>query len=236
MVVRSVERSPEVETYNENHQPAFDRFRLRPLNQVQRLMTASREPYVLFRPLCDTHRTVELLERLRTGSAPRALWVYRSAEGRARSAVAKFGDQNRRLLRDLAAGRCGDRWHARGLSPDSLALIRGLDWSTVDPLSAGALFWYVRSRLYVELGLAGRDCVLPVSYDAMVADAAGETRRLCAFPGFPYHPRLVPGISPRLPATARVSGIDSEIAARCPELTGRLEAARRSQTASSATR
>ena len=236
MVVRGLERSPEFEVYNENHPAAFDRFRLRPPDQVHRLVAASRHPYVLLKPLCDAHRTVELLDRLRTGSPARALWVYRSAEGRARSAVAKFGDQNLQVLWDLAAGRGGDRWQAQGLSPDSLALVRGLDWSTVDPVSAAALFWYVRNRLYFELGLDDRDDVLLVSYDAMVADPAAEMRRICAFLGFPYHPRLVAGITPRPPATAPASGLHPEIAARCAELTGRLEAARRSQAASSATR
>lgn len=50
-----------------------------------------------------------------------------------------------------------------------------------------------------------------------------------------YHPQLAAGITARPPA-ARVCGIDLEIAARCAEPTGRLATARRSQTASSATR
>jgi hypothetical protein len=234
MVVRGLERAPELEVYNENHPAAFDRFQLRPVAEVQRLVAASRHPYVLLKPLCDSHRTVELLDLLRTRSAPRALWVYRSAEGRARSAVAKFGDQNLQVLRELAAGRGGERWQAQGLSPASLELIRGLDWSTVDPLSAAALFWYVRNQLYFELGLDDRPDVLLVSYDAMVADPAAEMRRICAFLDFPYHPRLVAGITPRPPATAQISGIDPRIAACCAELAGRLDAARRSRAATSA--
>ena len=231
MVVRGLERAPEFEVYNENHSAAFDRFQLRPVDHVRGLVEASRHPYVLFKPLCDTHRTPELLDALRTRSAPRALWVYRSAEGRARSAVAKFGDQNLRVLSDLANGRGRDRWQAQRLSPDSLALIQGLDWSGVDPVSAAALFWYVRNRLYFELGLDKRTDVLLVSYDAMVAAPAAEMRRICGFLDFPYHPRLVAGVTARPPAITPAVGLQPEIAARCAELTAELEAARASAVA-----
>lgn len=236
MVVRGLERAPEFEVYNENHPAAFDRFRLRPDADVRRLVEASRHPYVLLKPLCDSHRTVELLEVLRTRSAPRALWVYRSAEGRARSAVAKFGDQNLRVLGELAAGGGRDRWQAQGLSLDSLELIERLDWSRVDAVSAAALFWYVRNQLYFELGLADRRDVLLVSYDAMVADPSTEMQRICTFLGFPYHPRLVSGITARPPTTAPTVAIEPQVAGRCAELAGMLDAARRSQTGSTAAR
>jgi Sulfotransferase domain len=231
MVVRGLERAPQFEVYNENHSAAFDRFQLRPIDQIRGLLEASRYLYVLFKPLCDSHRTPELLEALRTRSAPRALWVYRSAEGRARSAVAKFGDQNLRVLRELAEGRGRERWQAQRLSLDSLKLIEGLDWSSVDPVSAAALFWYVRNRLYFELGLDKRPDVLLVSYDAMVAAPAAEMRRICGFLDFPYHPRLVAGITARPPAIIPAVGLQPEIAARCAELTAELEAARASAVA-----
>jgi hypothetical protein len=229
MVVRGLERAPEFQVYNENHPAAFDRFLLRPLPEVRRLVEASRHPYVLLKPLCDSHRTAELLDALRTRSAPLALWVYRSAEGRARSAVAKFGDHNLQLLRELAAGRGRDRWQAQGLSRDSLELLGRLDWSRVDAVSAAALFWYVRNRLYFELGLAEREDVLLVSYDAMVAEPEAEMRRICAFLGFPYHPRLVAGISARQAAAAPPVAIEPQVAACCAELAAMLEATRRSQ-------
>src|SRR5215211_3632558 len=151
MVVRGLERAPEFEVFNENHQRAFDRFRLRPDPVIRRLVDQSYHPYVLLKPLCDSHRTVELLDDLGVRLPARALWVYRSVDGRARSAVAKFGDANLRVLREVAAGGGRDRWEAQRLSPESLALIASFDWTTMSPLSAAALFWYVRNRLYFEL-------------------------------------------------------------------------------------
>src|SRR5919202_3856242 len=108
-------------------------------------------------PLCDSHRTPELLDDVGLSPAPLALWAYRSVDGRVRSAVAKFGTDNLRILRDLAAGRGHERWQAQRLSADSLELIGSFDWATMSPASAAALFWYVRNRLFFELGLDRRE-------------------------------------------------------------------------------
>jgi hypothetical protein len=105
MLVRGLERAPEFAVYNENSAAAFRRFRLRPDSVIRTLVDSSRHPYVLLKPLCDSHRTPELLDGLGTASPPHALWVYRSVDARVRSALAKFGDANLRALRDVAAGR-----------------------------------------------------------------------------------------------------------------------------------
>jgi Sulfotransferase domain len=227
MLVRGLERAPEFEVYNENHSAAFRRFRLRPDPVIRRLIDTSRHPYVLLKPLCDAHRTPELLDDLGTRLPGRALWAYRSVDGRTRSAVAKFGDANLRALREIAAGGGQDRWEAQRLSPDSLELVASLDWASMNAVSAAALFWYVRNRLYFELGLAHRPDVLLVSYDAMIQDPASEMRRICAFLEFPYQPRLAAHIAPRRPARRGPLDIHPRIRARCQELAEELDAAHR---------
>ena len=68
MVVRSLEGSPEFEVHNENDQLAFDRFLLRPDPVIRSLVGASPHRYVLFKPLCDSHRVDRLLDGLGTAS------------------------------------------------------------------------------------------------------------------------------------------------------------------------
>ena len=227
MIVRGLERDPEFEVYNENHRVAFSRFRLRPDPVIRRLVDGSRHPYVLLKPLCDSHRTAELLDGLGSRQPGRALWVYRSVDGRARSALAKFGDANLQALREIAAGGGRHRWEAQLLSPDSLDLVASFDWIRMNAASAAALFWYVRNRLYFELGLDRRSDVLLVSYDAMLRDPVAEARRICAFLQFPYHPRLIAHVAPRAPAMPGPLDIDPRVRARCEELAARLDTAHR---------
>jgi Sulfotransferase domain len=227
MLVRGLEHAPEFEVFNENHRAAFSRFRLRPDPVIRRLIDASRHPYVLLKPLCDSHRTAELLDGLGTRKPGRALWVYRSVDGRARSALAKFGDANLHALREIAAGGGRHRWEAQMLSQDSLDLVASCDWTRMSAASAAALFWLVRNRLYFELGLDRRTDVLLVSYDAALRDPESEVRRICAFLGFPYRPQLAAHIAPRPPATAGPLAVDARVRAYCEELAARLDGAHR---------
>jgi hypothetical protein len=223
MLTRGLERIPAFEVHGENSAAAFHRFRLRPDPVIRALVDRSRHRYVLLKPLCDSHRTADLLDGLGTSMPPRALWVYRSVDGRARSALAKFGDANLRALRAVAAG---DRrsWEAQRLSRDSLELIAGFDWDRMDPASAAALFWYVRNRLAFELGLDRRPDVLLVSYDAVVARPEPELRRLCAFLDVPWSGRLAAGIAARERPDTRLD-IHPAIRTRCDQLASALDAA-----------
>ena len=232
MLVRGLERAPEFEVYNENNRAAFSRFRLRPDPVIRRLVDRSRHPYVLLKPLCDSHRTPELLDALGTRQPGRALWVYRSVDGRTRSALAKFGDANLRALRQIAAGGGRHRWEAQRLSQDSLDLLAGFEWSNMTAASAAAMFWVVRNRLYFELGLDRRSDVLLISYDAALRDPESEMRRICAFLGLPYHARLVAHIEPRPPATPQPLDLDPRVVAYCEELAARLDGARQRQPSS----
>jgi hypothetical protein len=227
MLVRGLERDPRFQVYNENHRAAFNRFRLRPDPVIRQLVERSRHPYVLFKPLCDSHRTADLLDGLGLHPDPLAMWAYRSVDGRARSAVAKFGDTNLRMLRELAAGGGQDRWEAQRLSSDSLQLISSLDWARRTPHDAAALFWYVRNRLYFELGLAERPDVLLVSYDAMLADPQAEMGRICGFLDLPFDRRLVAHVEGRRGGGEARLELHPRIRERCDELVAQLDAARR---------
>lgn len=223
MIVRGLERSPEVEVHNENDPKAFDRFRLRPLPQIRRIVEASRHAFVLFKPLCDSHRVVELLDRLGTPSPGKAIWVYRGFEGRVRSSVAKFGDANLRAFQRIAAGQGSGMWQAGGLGPDRLELIRSFDLGSMDPASASALFWYLRNSLFFDLGLDRRGDVILISYDATVADPERSMRALASFLGIPLRPELAAHVERRTGPGDRVE-IDGRIRILCEELLARLDA------------
>jgi hypothetical protein len=225
MVVRGLEASPEVEVHNENDGKAFDHFRVRADPVLQELVLASAHNYVLFKPLCDSHRADELLA-IDTPTAGRAIWAYRGVDGRVRSALAKFGDTNLRVLTDIAGGKGLDRWQAQRLSPDNLELIASFDWSSMSPASAAALFWFVRNSLFFDLGLDDRGDVLLSSYDALVADPEEGTRAVADFIGLPWHPGLAEHIEQRGPANDDRLDLDPRVRARCDELQERFDAVR----------
>jgi Sulfotransferase family len=222
MIARGLEEAPEFEVRNENDRGAFERFQLRPNDVIRQIVAESGQRYVLFKPLCDSHRTPQLLDELRTPSPGRAIWAYRDVDGRVRSALAKFGSNNLDVLSRIAAGNGEGMWQAAGLSEQNRALLGRFDYATMSPESAAALFWYVRNSLYFELGLDQRADVLLVSYDAMVADPRSEMERICAFLGLEYRPELDAHVDARAVSADPPLAINDEVRRLCDELTSRL--------------
>jgi hypothetical protein len=223
MIARGLEEAPEFEVRNENDRQAFQRFQLRSNDVVRQIVAASGQRYVLFKPLCDAHRTLELLDEMRTPSPGRAIWAYRDVDGRVRSTVAKFGSNNLDVLSRIAAGRGDHLWQAAGLSDANRALIAGFDYTTLSPESAAALFWYVRNSLYFELGLDRRPDVLLVSYGAMVEDSRTEMGRICEFLDLPYRSELDAHVDARAGSGRAPLALDADVRRLCDELTARLD-------------
>ena len=226
MVARALEANPEFEVRNENDGAAFDRFRLRPIPQVHELIGRSRQRFLVLKPLIDSHRVDELLDGLGGTSPGRALWTYRRVDGRVRSALSKFGDQNLLVVRAIAEGRGADLWQAQRLSADSRKLIEALDPAGLSMETAAAVIWYIRNVLYFELGLESRDDCLLVSYDRMLDDAEGEVRRICGFLDTELQPAMIEGIARRGAGAPEELALDPAVRKMCSDLERRLEATR----------
>jgi hypothetical protein len=222
MLIQGLERSPEFEVHNENDQESFDRFMLRPEADIRAIVLRSGHRYVLFKPLCDSHRVAGLLDDLKTPSRGKAIWAFRRVDGRVRSAVAKFGDANLVALRDVASGDGLDTWQAGGLSEDRLELVRSFDYDAITRESAAALFWFLRNSLYFDLGLDRREDVALASYEAMVREPEVAMQRLCAFLDHPYQPALIAHVDARSSVAKPPLDLDPRIRSLCDDLEDRL--------------
>lgn len=222
MIVRGLDRAPEFEIRNENDLRAFRRYRLVPDDQVEAIILSSRHSYILFKPLCDSHRVDEMLDRWGQRFGGRALWAYRSVDGRVRSAVAKFGDDDRTALTAIADGTGSQHWQAGRLSPTTVATIRGLTPAALSPESASALFWWARNSLYFDLALDQRPDVALLSYDSFVNDPEGQMRRICDFLDLAYRPELIAHVDDRSGRGPAGLEMDARVRALCDELTARL--------------
>ena len=225
MVARALEANPEFEVRNENDGAAFDRFRLRPVPVVRDLVMRSRQRFLVLKPLIDSHRVDELLDALGTPSHGKALWTYRGVDGRVRSALSKFGDNNLRVLRAIALGRADDLWQAQRLSPAAGDLIQALDLERVTPETAAAVIWFIRNSLYFEIGLDARhDCLL-VSYDALLDNPEPQVRRICKFLETDFVAAMTVGIGRRSSSGQPPVELDPMVRLRCDELERRLREA-----------
>jgi hypothetical protein len=215
--------------HNENDRRVFHRYELKGIDTVRRVVGQSRARFTLFKPLCDSHRTDELLDRLGTTMPPRAIWAYRGMEGRVRSSLSKFRDHNLTVMADIAAGRSPQRWQAQGLRPETMELIRSFDWEQMTPASASALFWYVRNRLLFDLDLTDRPDVVVVSYRRLVKDPRHAIEPVLNLLDLRFDSDLIAHIDRRDSASvAKIPlEIDPRIRAVCAALEERLDAVAR---------
>jgi hypothetical protein len=228
VLVEALRKSPLVKVYNEHQNSvAFRAFSLRSDDVVRNLVVKSRCRCVAFKALNDSHRIVHLLEHLGTPAHGRAIWIYRSVEARVRSAVARFGDDELRILRRIADGSLIG-WE-RYLSEKKVELVHSFDYDDMTPESAAALYWYLRNSLFFELDLGQREDVLLASYEAIVAEPAHALKDICAFLGVPCSARLHDHIAPRPMPIERPLEIDGQLGRLCAELYERLEAERRAR-------
>jgi hypothetical protein len=232
LLAHSLDELPEFRVYNEGNSRAFSKYHFRPLPDIEALVRQSRSRFVLFKPLCDSHRTTELLDYF--GAPARAVWAYRNVDGRVRSAVAKFGDSNLRILRTFAAGaeqKPWNAWQMRGLSRESADFIRSFDFSRLSAESGAALFWYVRNRLYFELGLDRRPDTILINYDQFLAEPERIAGAVCQFLDLPYRREMIANVDPRRPTPRPPLPIDPRIREHCTDLKQRLDSACAAQIA-----
>jgi lipopolysaccharide/colanic/teichoic acid biosynthesis glycosyltransferase len=226
MMVRGLAALPEFEIHNEGDRSAFRRYRLRPDPVIRELIVHSKHAFVLFKPLLDSHRVPGLLDELDVSAPPKALWAYRDVDGRVRSTLSKFGPAASNALRAIASGSGEGSWQAEGLSGDSLELIRSIDWEHAQPADGAALLWYVKNRLFFEMGLDKRTDVLPISYDDLVGNPTATMRGVCGFLGANWDIRASSHIDSRSAGRREPVLIDPRIRAWCDDLAEQFDAAK----------
>jgi hypothetical protein len=210
--------------YNESRRSAaFRDFQLREDAVIRSLVEKSHHRCVAFKSLCDSHRLPHLLDHLETPVKGRAIWIYRSMEGRTRSAVARFGDHDLRTLRALACDQAAGSWESAGLLPGQRELLGQLDFDRMTPESAAALWWWVRNSLFFDLGLSERKDVALTSYERFITEPESTMRSLCSFLDISYDRRMAAGIAPRPAPMLGDLDIEPSIRTLCSELESRLD-------------
>ncbi|MEM9384638.1 MAG: sulfotransferase [Pseudomonadota bacterium] len=212
--------SSQVAYYPEHDRTAFQDFVLRE-DVWPRLVSRSRLPIVAFKPLTSSHLAGEMLARYPNG---RVIWALRHPSDRARSAVAKFGQQNLQLLKRLARGERPQVWQIRGFSPHHFDLIAKMMAEAMDAAGAAALFWYLRNDLFYTQGLDRDTRAQVICYERLVGAPTQQMTCLCEHLGIPYEPRLSKEIHARSVRCDWPAGTREDLMNLCDDLYERLAA------------
>jgi len=177
----------------------------------------SRARTVLFKPILDTPRVPQLLERFPEG---RVLFAVRDWAPVVRSALALFGPEN---WPGRVAGWMSDDFAEFGTPPPESARqrLRSLWRADLDPASATALYWLFYTGLYFDQGLDADPRVRLVCYEAVLEQPQEQLRALCDFLDIRYLPRMSADVEPRNRHRAESLNVDPAIAEACDALYAR---------------
>jgi len=177
-----LDASPDVATFSEGTDPYFDRVLLRPLDVVEACVRRSPAPVIALKPICETHRTTELLDRF-PGS--KAIWIFRHFEDTVNSASVKW-TSGRAAVRRLARREYQPtERRAGGLTEEKLRLVARLYDERMSEHEANAVLWYLRNDLFFALGADQRNDVLLLRYEDLMAEPGAQAARLLEFAGVP---------------------------------------------------
>jgi hypothetical protein len=223
MLMESLEVSPHTTVFHESPRSlAFSAFRLRSDAVIARLIAWSPAPWVVFKPVCDAHRLDRYLERF---PAARVIWPWRRYQDVANSAVKKWGDHQKQIIRAIARG--GEPWlgwRGERLEPDVTQRVAALYHDGMSPEEGAAIQWYLRNHFYFRLGLDRDPRVLLLRYEDLVTSPKEHFERIFAFLGdCPLDGLDLSRIDPRSIGKASFPAIDPAIERLCEEMVGRLE-------------
>jgi len=214
-----LDESPEISTFSEGTDPYFERVLLRPLEQIEDQVRRSPASVIALKPICETHRTNELLERF---PRSKAIWIFRHFEDTVNSATVKW-TSGRAAVRRLATREFKPSdWRAGGLTDEKLRLVARLYHEGMSEHEANAVLWYLRNDLFFALDAAQRDDVLLVRYEDLLKEPRAHAARIFDFIGVPVPAgafgAIRGGERPRRPFPA----ISADVRRLCEDLHQRL--------------
>jgi hypothetical protein len=214
-----MDHAPDISTFSEGTDPFFDGVLLRPLASIERLVRRSPSPVIALKPICETHRVNELLDRF-PGS--KAIWIFRNYQATVNSASVKWTSGRDVLGRLVRREYPADEWRLGGLTEDKVQLAARLYRDDMSLHEANAVMWYLRSSLFFDLKASERSDVLLVRYEDLVGSPRDHFGKLFEFIGTPLPMEGVAAIRSSGRSKRPFPEIAPEIRRLCEDVEARL--------------
>jgi hypothetical protein len=222
MLMKVLEKSRYMRVYQEHSRKAFGTdWRLLPKPVIQELIKESYAASVVFKPLCDAHLALQLLSDYPNA---KAIWIYRHYDDVANSAVNKWGEHLKDVMRQITVGDWDALgWRGENLSQENITLVKQLYSPEMNFQEPAALMWYLRNQWYFALGLDQDPRVLLVRYESLVQNPEAGMKRIFKFAESTYEPEIIEDVSERSVGKGKDVQIRPAVQELCDALLGQLD-------------
>lgn len=191
MFIWQLDKSWQIELYNEDHPAAFDEYRLRDYDVIENLVEKSEAPFTLLKPILDTVQTMRLLNHF-PGS--KAIFAFRHYTDVINSSLKKFGTYNRI---NHVRGWMEEDFAEFDVCPppeSTRAFIRSLWADDLSPEEGAALYWLFYNRLYYDLGLHNDPRTILIRYETLVTQPREQFVKVIHFLEAQFEEKMVEGV------------------------------------------
>ena len=222
MLGEVINRSLDTWVYFEHDRRAFRDFRLRTA-EVDRLARWPGRPVAVLKSIVDSQWTDRFLDR---HPRSKAIWIYRGYADVARSAIAKWGGHQRRLIDGVRRRQLAELgWRGERLADHVVATIDRLHRPDLSVQEGAALFWWMRNSIVWDRGLADDERVLVVRYEDLVTDPTRYFERVFRFLGVSFDPAFVTDTTPSSARGQPLDHVHPDITSLCDTMQHRLDGA-----------
>ena len=215
-----MERSPDIGTYAEGHSLFFNGVLLKSDDRLTSLLYRTPFPVLALKPICESHRAKQLLDKFPNSQV---IWIYRDYRNATHSSVKKWkgGIKEIELLVKGAWKQAG--WRAGGLTEDKLFLLRQVYSSNLSLHSAYALKWFLRTGLFFDIGLSHRRDVLLVKYEDLAVNPVDNFKSIFTFIDVKFRTSYVRDVYASSVPIKKLNDVDCKIEELCIELQKKMD-------------
>lgn len=197
----------------------------RPLGDVDRMMSRSRAPFVVGKPLVESHRVIEVLDELGDASG---VWMYRHFQDVVGSNLVRWGSLNGHADLSSFLDVNANDWRSASATSATRSVVSKLLPGASDN-DAAALFWWARNQLFFDQALEHESRVRLVRYEDLVASPAAEVEQLYSHTGVSYPgDEIVSLVGSKSVGKGSEVQFSADISALCNEMLERLDSVRSS--------
>ena len=222
MLMQALERSLQTDVYHESDPRAFEGYEMHPPAVIDGLVRRSPAQLFVIKALSELQDLPELMERF---APAQTVWIYRDFHDVANSMTASFRTVPDTVRRVAEEGEAAG-WWGRGIAPETQEFLRRIMAQGPNAHSSAALMWYLRNRLFFDLGLDRDARVLLIRYEELVQEPEAILKKVTDFLGMPYRRRLAKGIHAASVGRRPMPELDPEVEAACQGLMQAFEASR----------
>ena len=220
MIMEMFDRSWDAYVLHEADPRAFENFHLRSDASLISLWRHGGHDTLVIKALLDGHRLPDLLDRFPNS---RVIWAYRDPWATVKSNRRKWPN-GRNQLEAVIDDPESAGYRGRGMTPETLGILRRVYRPDCSAAEAMALFWWYRHRLFFTQALASDDRAILVNYERLARDPERVGSQLCHAIGLEFSPEMIGHISAPSAPEQPSEPISDEVRQLCLEMWQSLDA------------